>query len=734
MVPQGQAREGPGPPARYRFDDVQVDTVAHTLTRGGVPCALEPKAFAVLAMLLEHAGELVEKDELLDAVWGHRHVTPGVLTRAIAQLRAALGDDAHQPRYIHTHHALGYRFIGDLQGGGGAGAPSAAMTAAPSDAPGATRAGTASADPEAHPDAGHGGTTDALPAPARPPEAATARRRLALGMLAAAGVLVLVTLMLTHGLSDPRPPVGEASVAVMPFRSLSADRGDRYFAEGLAVEMHGALAGVPGLKVAALVPGRDDDTPGDPRELGKRLGVANVLDASVRREGPRVRISARLTDTRSGFVLWSQTYDRQNSDIFSTQAEIASKVVEALMGVLPPDPPALARRLHPTSRLSAYEPYLKGLQLLQGTASTEQLTEAVAHFEQALQQDPAFARAQAGICRARIRAFELTRDVGVYARAQAACLQAARLDPRLGEVHLAMGDLHRARNELDAARESYTQALQDVSLRPAAYIGLGRIEGEQGHDALALDYFDRARQLRPGDAVVHREIGYQHYLDDRIAAAIESYRVATTLEPDDAGLWSSLGGLYLADGRRADAEASFERSLSIKPGFGALSNLGTLRFEQGDYPRAAELYARAAAMSPGDYRPVGNTADALSAIPGAAGNARSTYARAAEMAERYVAIKSGDAEAMAWLAWYRANLDEADAARDWLARARDAGTAQSEVAFLAAQVHARLGDVDLARAALADARALDVAESRIRASPVLKSLSGGSEVASQGGS
>ena len=104
------------------------------------------------------------------------------------------------------------------------------------------------------------------------------------------------------------------------------------------------------------------------------------------------------------------------------------------------------------------------------------------------------------------------------------------------------------------------------------------------------------------------------------------------------------------------------------------------------------------------------------------------------MAERYVSIKSGDAEAMAWLAWYRANLDEPAAARDWLEKARKAGTSQAEVVFLSAQVHARLGETDLALGALADARALDVAETRIQASPVLKRLSGGAEVASQGGS
>lgn len=103
-----------GPP-RYRFDDIEVDVGGHVLTRGGAAQAIEPKAFSVLAELLAHAGETVGREHLLDAVWGHRHVTPGVLTRAIAQARAALADDSHHPRYIQTQHSVGYRFIGQLE-------------------------------------------------------------------------------------------------------------------------------------------------------------------------------------------------------------------------------------------------------------------------------------------------------------------------------------------------------------------------------------------------------------------------------------------------------------------------------------------------------------------------------------------------------------------------------------------------------------------------------------------
>ena len=112
MEPIGMPGQG-GPTSEiYRFDDIVVDAGAHTVLRAGQPQTIEPKAFSVLLVLLRHKGELVTRDDLLDDVWGHRHVTPGVLTRVIAQLRHVLGDDSQHPRYIQTQHALGYRFIG----------------------------------------------------------------------------------------------------------------------------------------------------------------------------------------------------------------------------------------------------------------------------------------------------------------------------------------------------------------------------------------------------------------------------------------------------------------------------------------------------------------------------------------------------------------------------------------------------------------------------------------------
>lgn len=755
MEPGGPPPEGP---LHARFDAIEVDEAAHVLRVGGEQRPLEPKAFAVLLALLRQPGRLVGHDELLDAVWGHRHVTPGVVTRAISQLRAALGDDPHRPRYIQTQHALGYRFVGVLE----ADAPDADATPQPAaeDAQAtadAVQAGGAGAAPQEAPAAPavstvpavHGAgaaaqaTATGRPSPAVASPRAGGRRsddrhravdartgrRLPAGMrgaaLGVAAVLAAALLVLwaTTRPEAPPPRASAASIVVLPFTSLSDDAQDRYFAEGLAIEMHDALAGIPGLQVAAqpAASGGEAATR-DPKELGRLFGVATVLDASVRREGQRVLVNARLVDTASGFTLWHERYDREAADVFAMQGAIAAEVVAALPLARPVDGERLATRLAPTSSAAAYDLYLKGQALLLASSGQGRMEEAIGHFREALAGDPGFARAQAGICRAEIRRFEAARDPDAFARAQEACARAAQMDPVLREVDLALGDLARVRGELDQADSHYNRALDDVALRPSAYLGMARVQRARDEPALALDYFERARQLRPGDAVIHRELGYHHYLAGDLPAAIEAYRIASTLDPDDPSLWASLGGLRLASGDAAGAEQAFARSLEIEPGYAALSNMGTLRFEQGRHAEAAELFRKAAALNTEDFRVVGNIGDALSAVPATAAQAADAYRRAAGMAERYLAIKPDDGEALAWLAWYRANLGEHAAARELATRAEALEPRRGDVAFVIAQTLAVLGNAEAARERIELARELEVPESRIRASPSLRRL------------
>jgi TolB-like protein/DNA-binding winged helix-turn-helix (wHTH) protein/tetratricopeptide (TPR) repeat protein len=714
METPGQAGSARNGGDGYRFGPFVVDSSAYTLTRDGEPQALEPKAFAVLLHLLRHAGELVRHDELLDAVWGHRHVTPGVLTRAVAQLRHVLEDDSHRPQYIQTQHGLGYRFIGERQSW-------PQKEEARAHEPGATAAEAAAVEPEASPATGDTHRSDVvdIPVPVRSPARAKVSRWLPVWLVAASLAIAIAWSLFTAD-RQPRVRPDDASIAVLPFVSLSDDRSDSYFAEGLAVELHDALAGVPGLKVASCRVESACGTRGaDVRRIGKLLGVATVLDADVRREGQRVRINARLSDTRTGYTVWSGSYERELKGVFALQREIAGEVVRSLPGIKPPGGSALARRLQPTQNVEAYDAYLKGVQQLEGRQDG---AAAIGFFSEALAADTGFARAQAGICRAEIVNFESTRDAAAFDRAAAACKRAAEMDPAMREVNLALGDLHQARSEPAKAIEFYRQALEDNALKADAYLGMARAEAAQKHNDVALDYFERARQLRPGNAAVYRSLGFFHYVNGDLRKAVDTYRVATELEPNDEETWAGYGGLCLLSGDTACASDAFMRSLAIKPSYGALINLGTLRFDTGNYEEAASLFRRAIELDASDYRAWGNLGDALSARPATAGQARPHYQRAAQMAQAYIDIKPQDAHAIAVLAWYRANLGQEQESRELMRRANALNVEQGEVAFWTAQALALLGDSDGARATLQRALEGGVNRQRIEASPTLGPL------------
>jgi Flp pilus assembly protein TadD len=448
--------------------------------------------------------------------------------------------------------------------------------------------------------------------------------------------------------------------------------------------------------------------------LGDRLGVAAVLGASVRREGPRVRITARLTDTATGYTLWSHTYDRAPAGIFDTQSDIAEEVVHALLGSIPDGGEALAKRLTPTRNEAAFDTYLQGLQLLRRAVQTAAADQAVARFGQALKQDTGFAKAQAGICRAEIWRFQSQHSPAAFDNAKAACQRAEQMDPALAETDLALGDLYRAAGDPERALQHYRKAAQSPVHAAQAHVGMAKIYATQEHSDLALAEFQRALQLDPGSAGVHAELGYQQFLDGKLPQAVASYRRAVELRPDSAELWGALGSLYIAAGNDAAAEAALEHAIGIEPAVDTLTNLGLLKYQHGDYAEAVALQRQATTLDSGDFMVWSNLAVALRADPASsAADTRQAFTEAAARAESYLKLKPDDARAVAELGLYRANLGDATAARQLVARAEALRGQPDEVALLNAETLALLGDLGAARQRLLASRAAGMAETRI---------------------
>jgi len=294
------------------FDDVVIDFAGRRLSRGGAEQTLEPKAFAVLALLVGSPGRVFTRDEILDAVWGHRHITQSVLNRIMSLLRQALGEDAQHPRRLHTVHGVGYRFD---------------LPAVATDVPVVTPA----------------------PRPAR-------NRWPWVAMAAVALVIFAVGAWL--GTSDIAATTTTPSLAVLPFADLSQSHDQEYLADGLAEEIINQLAQVPALRVVGRMSsfsfkGKNEEL----RTIGQKLGVTHLLEGSVRKAGDQLRVTAQLIRTEDGSHLWSKTYARELRDVFEVQDEISRDVAQALSVRL--DVVTFNREQGGTTNVEAYERFLR---------------------------------------------------------------------------------------------------------------------------------------------------------------------------------------------------------------------------------------------------------------------------------------------------------------------------------------------------------------------------------------
>jgi TolB-like protein/Flp pilus assembly protein TadD len=296
--------------------------------------------------------------------------------------------------------------------------------------------------------------------------------------------------------------IARSSVAVLPFADDRADSADAYFGEGIADELMTALGKVPGLRVAsrtsAIALGRRRDL--DVKEIGQRLGVATVVEGTVRRAGGRLRVAAQLTNTADGLTLWSDAYERDTKDVFAVQDEITRSIVSALRPELAGKTVSQAQKAARgpgTSDPEAYDLYLRGLYLIERRGVG--VMRSADYFSQAIAKDSGFARAYAGLADA-LEFFPYFAGVPasrIEARATAAATRSLELDPELAEprVALAMADMHAFRwKEADA---EFRRALAADSTSPVAHTQYGRFLAFLGRIPESLEQFRRARTLDP---------------------------------------------------------------------------------------------------------------------------------------------------------------------------------------------------------------------------------------------
>jgi adenylate cyclase len=400
------------------------------------------------------------------------------------------------------------------------------------------------------------------------------------------------------------PVARDKSIAVLPFANISPDPEDAYFADGIHDEVLAQLSKIRDLKVisrTSVMRYRQEDRPPLP-EIAGALGVANILEGSVRLAENRVRITTQLIEAESDAHLWTETYDREftAANIFSIQSEIATTVADALRATLSPEEQDRLATV-PTKNLAAYEAYILGKQRMAKLTSAA-LAEAVDYFQQAIDLDPKFALAYVGLADGYVwqSIYGGLTPVEILEKAQAAADKALELDDRSGEAYASIGSIKQERGDRDGAEKAYRRALQLSPNYIAALDWYGQFLLQEGQADEALRFHRKAAELDPLSATNLENIGRDLSHMDRSEEALLWFKKALEVDPGYAVGYSSIADHYhFALGRLDEAfiwaakGASLDRGDPLAPAF-----LGWLFLDLGDLDRAESWINRSLELGP----------------------------------------------------------------------------------------------------------------------------------------
>ena len=351
------------------------------------------------------------------------------------------------------------------------------------------------------------------------------------------------------------------SIAVLPFVDMSPQKNQDWFCDGITDEIIGRLSNISELKVPARTSvfyfkGKDQDI----REIGKKLGVATVLEGSIQKVETRLRVRVQLINIANGFHLWSQEFDREMKDVFAIQDEIALAVADKLKLTLLGDEKARlvkAQGINPV----AYEAYLKGrLFLWQWT--DESVTNALRHFQRALEIEPNFAPAHAGVALAYIWGSTwllLWPPSEGVPKGKEAALRAIQLDPTLADGYVGMGwALANFDWDWAGAEKDFKRAVELSPHSTLALDGYANILVVRGRFDEALAVLNRALELDPLSPALHHDMGWTYLDSAKFDPAMTFFRKALELDPNFHQSRNLLGLCYVLTGKPSEALAEFQ--------------------------------------------------------------------------------------------------------------------------------------------------------------------------------
>lgn len=528
-----------------RLDDLEIHFGARRVLRGAQTLDLPKLSFDLLQALVEAYPDALSTEDIMKRVWAGRVVSPQTVAKRVELLRQALGDDATKPRYVTLVRGYGYRLAQDV----------VAIEARGEKEPGDN-------DPV---DETTARGPDGTPAPGREPspreEHRGSRRRPWAYVLAAVALVAVVVLLLSQrdAVTDPPP---ERSVAVLPFKALGDRPSDQWFADGLTEEIAHALARTGELQITGRTSAEAfRDAADDARVVGEALGVAHLLEGTVRREDDRLRIVTRLTDTEDGFQVWSEVFETSAEDSARIHQRVAQRVAERFQ--LASAPAGVSDAAATSSNPEAYALYLQAVSLTAYPLGSD-LKRAQELIEQVVDLDPGFAPGWNRLAIVHGQrlfsdpSYGLDQDESMRLM-RSAIDRALAIDPALGEAYNALAGIAWAfEQDTERAARLVEQALRLDSwnldtVRQAQMISLAIGDYEQSRDLAA--YVVRRDPLCPNCRTAYA--GSLSCLGD-YEAAREEYRKVR----DEDIAWPldyDLGQLALRLGELEAAEQHFAR-------------------------------------------------------------------------------------------------------------------------------------------------------------------------------
>ena len=549
----------------YVFGPYRLDVAERLLLRDEKHVELTAKVFDLLVLLVENQGRLLEKNYLLEALWPESFVEEVNLSVNVSALRKALGEQASAPQYIETIPKRGYRFIGNVT----------ALTVAEEEM---TARPTAQPIPEIPPSEVKATTADDYRSAADPetplaekslPDAADRRLAFRSRLMTISALLIVTALaagayLLWRGSQSRNTKVaGSRTIAVLPFKTLTSNDADQAMGIGMAdalITRLGSLRQVIVRPTSAVL--KYSNSGVDPIAVGRELGVEAVLDGRVQRDDKKIRVTAQLLRVADGASLWAGKFDDFFTNVFALQDSMSEKMAEALSLRLTRDEQQqLAKR--DTENTEAYQFYVQGQ--YSGSLTPDKVAKAVGFFRAAIEHDPEYAKAYAGLAEAYLSLSEYGIKVKENReRARSALTKAIELEPDLAEAYNALANIEFIIDwDLPTAERAFQRAIEIAPKLADAHRCYGLLLSALARHTEAIREMELARQFNPISVLTGSDYASILCEARRYDEAIEMAKQTIEMDPRSASPRRWLARAYVMKSMYTDAIAELEKEVEL---------------------------------------------------------------------------------------------------------------------------------------------------------------------------